>query len=82
MKVYWHDRKSNIHIKADDMEEFEKAMLEEYELNDVEELFRDGREVMVMAGIKGIFMAYLKGKTLGDAYARFLDLEYNEVEQK
>jgi len=33
MKVYWHDRKRNIHIKADSMDEFEKAMLKEYKLN-------------------------------------------------
>lgn len=74
MKIYWHDRKNNIHIKKKEMAEFEKAILEGYKII-------DGRKISAMAGISGNFIIYFKGKPLDDAYCHFLDLIYKEVEQ-
>jgi len=80
MKIYWHDRKNNIHIKADSMDEFKKGMLKKYKVDSKEKLFEDERKAIVMAGIYKYFRAYLKEKPLGKTYSRFLYL-IDKVEQ-
>jgi len=82
MKIYWHDKKRNIHIQTDNLDDFEKEILLAYHLKDEDDLFKDKREVSIMAGLKKKLTMYLRGQSLSSAYYRFIEQVENRMEEK